>query len=378
MAKSVTLPVENGQIRQTVNSFLQDLLDKNVVEAVLVPVKHPAKNDIVQTLITNPEYLEQADVFAPVLPVVSARIVSAMTRITPVNRKTAVVMRPCEMRALIELVKLRQAQLDDLLLIGIDCPGAYSIEDFEQFAAGNTSDDFVKASSSRSAEEEARLRAGCRICACPVPMTADLVIGCTGIDAGKELLLQADTGRGEQVLEELGLAVEDDSSLAQKRQAAVDKTIADMEEKRKEFFEQTHEEVGGVDNIAALFAPCINCHNCQEVCPVCYCRECFFDSPTFELEAEKYMGLAQKKGSIRMPTDTLLFHLTRMNHMGASCIGCGACEEACPSDIPLLKIFQLIGDKVQRLFEYTPGRSLEDELPPTACKEDELQWIGEK
>ncbi len=378
MAKSVTLPVENGQIRKAVNTLLQDLLNKNVVEAVMVPMKHPAENDIVQTLVTNPEYLEQADVFAPVLPVISARIVSAMTRITPVNKKTAVVMRPCEMRALIELVKLRQAQLDNLLLIGIDCPGAYPVEDYEQFAAENTSDDFVKAAAQRSTEEEAKLRAGCRICAYPVPLTADLVIGLVGLDAGKELLLQADTERGAQVLEELGLTAEDDSSLAQKRQAAVDKTLADMEEKRKKFFEQTGEEVGGVDNIAALFAPCIGCHNCREVCPVCYCRECFFDSPTFELEAEKYMGLAEKKGAIRMPTDTLLFHLTRMTHMGASCVGCGACEEACPSDIPLLKMFQLIGDKVQKLFEYTPGRSLDDELPPTAYKEEELQWIGVK
>ena len=64
--------------------------------------------------------------------------------------------------------------------------------------------------------------------------------------------------------------------------------------------------------------------------------------------------------------------------MGASCVGCGACEEACPSSIPLLKIFQLIGDSVQKLFDYVPGRSLEDELPPVAFREDELEWIGEK
>jgi hypothetical protein len=44
----------------------------------------------------------------------------------------------------------------------------------------------------------------------------------------------------------------------------------------------------------------------------------------------------------------------------------------------LLKIFQLTGDKVQKLFDYIPGRSLEDELPPTVFKEDELKWIGEK
>jgi formate dehydrogenase subunit beta len=64
--------------------------------------------------------------------------------------------------------------------------------------------------------------------------------------------------------------------------------------------------------------------------------------------------------------------------MASSCIGCGACEEVCPNGIPLLKIFQLVGTNVQKLFDYIPGRSLEDELPPTAFKEDELTWIGEK
>lgn len=376
MAKSVTLPLKDGQIRKTVNSFLQDLLSKEVVEAILVPVAHPAGNNVMQSLVTDPEYIEQADVFAPVLPVISARIISAMTRLSPVSKKTAVVIRPCEMRALIELVKLKQASLDNLLLIGIDCPGAYSVEDYQQFAAESTSDDFVKAFPQR--QEDPKLRAGCQICQYPAPLTADLIIGIFGVDPDKGLLLQADTEKGEQVLEELGLTVETDNETAKQRQAAVEKLLAQMKETREKFFEQTKQEVGGVDNLSSVFAPCIECHNCRTVCPVCYCRECFFDSPTFELEADKYLGLAEKRGAMRMPTDTLLFHLGRMTHMGASCIGCGACEEACPSDIPLLKIFQLIGDNVQRLFDYTPGRSLEDELPPTTYREDELQWIGEK
>jgi len=280
------------------------------------------------------------------------------------------------MRALIELVKLKQASLDNLLLIGIDCPGAYSIEDYQQFATESTSDDFVKAFPQR--QEDPKLRAGCQICQYPAPLTADLIIGIFGVDPEKGLLLQADTEKGEQVLEELGLTVETDNETAKQRQAAVEKLLAQMKETREKFFEQTKQEVGGVENLSTVFAPCIECHNCRTVCPVCYCRECFFDSPTFELEADKYLGLAEKRGAVRMPTDTLLFHLGRMTHMGASCIGCGACEEACPSDIPLLKIFQLIGDNVQRLFDYTPGRSLEDELPPTTYREDELQWIGEK
>ncbi len=166
--------------------------------------------------------------------------------------------------------------------------------------------------------------------------------------------------------------------MAQKRNAAVEQLRTPIKEKREKFFERTKEEIGGLENLSTVFSPCIKCHNCRTVCPVCYCRECFFDSPTFDLEADRYLGMAEKKGAVRMPTNTLLFHLTRMTHMGTSCVGCGCCEEACPNGIPLLKIFQLTGDRVQKLFDYIPGRSLEDELPLAAFREDELQWIGEK
>jgi len=94
------------------------------------------------------------------------------------------------------------------------------------------------------------------------------------------------------------------------------------------------------------------------------------------MEAEKYLGWAEKRGTIRMPTDTLLFHLTRMNHMAISCVGCGMCQEACPNDIPVSNIFRLVGSRVQKIFDYVPGRSLEEELPLATFKEDELQEVG--
>ena len=375
MARSATLTVSDGQLRAGINGLLKDLLGKGVVDAILVPLAHPSGNNVVQSLVTNPDYLDRADVLAPVMPVNAARILQAMTRLTPANVKTAVVMRPCELRALVELVKLKQAQLDNLYLIGIDCPGAYSVSDYSESAAGKTSDEFAGAA--WNGREDPKLRAGCQVCEYPVPLMTDLTIGMVGLDLNQGLLLVAGSEKGEELLEGLELAAGDAGAVA-KRETAVSQLLQKMKEIRQKFFEDTRAEIGGVEKLSEVFGKCIRCYNCRAVCPVCYCRECFFDSPTFELEAEKYLGVAEKRGAMRMPADTLLFHLTRMTHMAASCVGCGACEEACPNGIPLLKIFQLTGDNVQKLFEYTPGRSLEDDLPPTAFKEDELEWIGEK
>jgi len=67
-----------------------------------------------------------------------------------------------------------------------------------------------------------------------------------------------------------------------------------------------------------------------------------------------------------------------MNHMAVCCVGCGLCEQACPSNIALLKIFKMVGHQVQGMFKYVPGRSLEEEIPLGVFKEDELEKVGEE
>jgi formate dehydrogenase subunit beta len=376
MTKSATLEVKDVKIRQAINGFLKELFAKKVVEAMLVPLAHPAGTNVVQALISDPANLDKADVYAPVMPVNSAKILQAMTRLTPSDRKTAVVIRPCEMRAAVELMKLKQIQPENLIFIGVDCPGAYSVANYPKFVSEKkTSDDFVKAGFKWA--DDSMLRAGCQICEYPYPLTADITIGMIGLEPGK-VILQANTAQGEEIFKTLGLKIDEDSADAKKRQEALSKFTTDVKDRRKKFFAKTKEEIGGIEKLTKVFSSCIKCQNCRQACPICYCRECVFISPTFELEADKYLRQADKKGGIRMPADTLLFHLTRMNHMGNSCVGCGACEEACPNDIPLLKLFQLIGSEAQELFGYVPGRNAEEPLPASTFREKEFESIGEK
>jgi formate dehydrogenase subunit beta len=116
----------------------------------------------------------------------------------------------------------------------------------------------------------------------------------------------------------------------------------------------------------------------MKVCPICYCKECLFDSSVFNLEANKYIGKAEKKGLFKMPNDSLLFHTTRMNHMVVSCVGCGLCQQACPSDIPLMEIIIPISENAQKKLEYLPGSNIEEKVPMVIYKEDEYQEVGEK
>jgi formate dehydrogenase subunit beta len=131
-------------------------------------------------------------------------------------------------------------------------------------------------------------------------------------------------------------------------------------------------DIGGLQ---AMLSTCIRCHNCMVNCPICYCKECIFRTPIFDHESEKYLQWAARKGAIHLPTDTLLFHITRLNHMVTSCVGCGMCDSACPNNLPIATMFRAVGQEVQALFDYEPGRSLDEPPPVATFREDELEGV---
>ncbi len=153
---------------------------------------------------------------------------------------------------------------------------------------------------------------------------------------------------------------------SQKRKDAVEK----LKEAKKKLAEQ--DQVDFLETISSL---CINCRNCREVCPICYCKQCVFDGDVFKYPLEKYLTWSGKKGVLPMPADKLLFHLTRMSHVATSCVACGQCEAACPNGIPLGRIYQKISAAAQEALGYEAGRSLDEELPLTTFREDELSVV---
>lgn len=372
MAKAAKIEVKEGGLETAIRAFLKDLLEKKVVEACLVPQKLPSGDSVVQGLVADPNKLDVADPLAPVMQVNSAKVVSDITKVTPTDRPIAITLRPCELRALIELVKLKQASLENLTTIGIDCFGTYSVVDYQKkFSSGGMSTQEFMKSALKNPED---LRPLCQACEYFSPENADLAIGLFGLDQDSEFLILAQTEKGEETFDKLGLKEGADPTT---REKAISELTTQRLKKTEEMFEELR-KTSGFENLLATLAPCIGCHNCMTVCPVCYCRECFFESPTFEVDHTRYLTWAERKGSLRMPADTVLFHLGRMNHMATSCVACGMCEQACPSDIPVGKMFKYVGAEVQKIFNYVPGRNLEEELPLTTYREEELQKVGEE
>ena len=122
--KTAKIDVKDRRSLGTLRDFLRSILQLEDISAILVPQHLPMKNVVMPTLVTDPNHLNGVDPLAPVFPMNAAKIVSRLTR-KPMGAKVAVVLRPCEIRAFVELVKLKQGRTDEVVLIGIDCLGAF-------------------------------------------------------------------------------------------------------------------------------------------------------------------------------------------------------------------------------------------------------------
>lgn len=361
----MTIAIKDGDIIKTFNQFFQNLLEKKIVDALLVPQEVSSGRSIVQTLVKDPSQIRRANPVAPVLLVNGAKLISTLTARDP-GQKIGVVLRSCEIRALIELVKFKQASLDPLVIIGVDCLGTFEPMDYQRIIEenkGSILEDFI---SGTLFTRGYRLRKACKICEHPVPEGARLTLGLIGMDTKRELFLQAP----DEITNELGI---ENNKIPEGRDKTVSKLISERSKRKEEVLRELRERFSGVSNLLSEFAICKRCYNCRLECPICYCRECLFLTPVFEHKPNQYLRWAERKGAIRLPYETLLYHLTRLNHMVTSCIGCGQCSSACPNDLPVFELFRLIGIEVQKAFEYIPGDDVKEKPPVATFREEELE-----
>jgi formate dehydrogenase subunit beta len=361
---------KESALNESLAGLFKDMLEKGVVDAVLVPSHQPVKG-IMQTLITDSAKLDSADPFAPIVPINSAKLVSSLTNV-PSGRPVAVVMRSCEVRALLELIKLKQASVEDLVLIGIDCLGRYENTDYQKLEQeGVTTQSFLKAVLNGKGTEISKgidVAPACKICEYPVPDNVDIrlcVIG-SGPD---EVYVEWVSEKGQAVRDKLGIEAGDCPS---GRDEAVEKIKSERTAERDRVFTELYEQVNTFEKLQAHLAGCINCYNCRVACPVCYCKECVFVTDTFRHPGDQYMSWGDNRGAVKMPAETLLYHMTRMTHMSTLCVGCGQCTSACPNDIPLAELFGSVANRTQTRFDYHPGRSLDEPQPLAVFYDDEF------
>ena len=369
---SKVLRVDDTGPEEGVRKLLRFLLENNKAKGVVTLKKTNGGEGICYSLIVDPAELEDAIPLHPVMPANAGKLLSYLTLHGPMPEPLALVAKTCELRALVELVKRRQTSLDNVILISQTCPGAYPLELIAEGGLSDKLHEYWKGAG--SGELIPDTRPACKNCVDFVPNGADLIVSLIAKTNGKDQCrIFLNTEKGEALVEGM------DGNIEEKELAGeeLDLLRAKRQEERARSFEELGADEFGITGLIEYFGRCIGCHACGNVCPICYCQLCFFDSSSNETHPYSIAQELDRKGATRLPSGTIFYHLGRLAHMSISCVGCGLCTDVCPAGISVSSIFSRVGESVQKAFEYTPGLDAEEPVPVSKYEADELAEIGE-
>jgi len=360
----------NKNIEQGILEFLKLLLKNGKVKGVFTLKKINDEGSIAYSLITEPEELNNAVPFYPLMPVNAGKLLSRFTLKGSTKEPVVAVVKPCELRGFVELIKREQGSLENLFIISSTCGGVYPTN---MAVDGTIEKNLSKYwDAVKKAEIPAEMRPACKGCVEFIPYTADITVDLIGKkDIDKQFTMLLNTKKGEELAEVIkGEFLEKDLD-----KETLDKFRDKRKAEEKKLFEKIDSEMKGISGLVDIFGKCIGCHGCMRVCPICYCKLCEFESPDSEYSPSSYESEVKKRGGVRVPQGVLYYQLGRLTHVGISCVGCGACDDVCPVDIPLATIFKKVGESVQKMFNYMPGKDVDEPLPLVTFEKEEFSEV---
>lgn len=231
------------------------------------------------------------------------------------KRKIGLVVKGCDSRAIVQIIQENGMKREEVVLLGIPCPGVIDQKEIEKRFPNQSeiteineiNDEYVFTVEGKEHKipKQELLAEVCKTCEYPNPVLYDVMIG-EEVEVNPKAEYE-----GIKELEEVPL------------------------ENRWEYWEEQ-------------FQRCIRCYACREACPLCYCSTCMVDL----LEPQWI------RRSVNISENTA-WNIMRAFHLAGRCISCGACESACPMDIPLMELNKKLGKEVKEMFEYTPGLDID-------------------
>jgi formate dehydrogenase (coenzyme F420) beta subunit len=358
---------------EALRAFLAFLLQSGKAGAVLSLDRMGEDNALIYSLITEVEELDSAVPLLPMMPSNAGKLLAELTELSPSPEPIAAVLKPCELRALVELRKLNQAHLENLLLISFTCGGVLPLAMRDNGGVDEKMPQFRDALA--KGEIADGIRPTCRACEHPVPSGADLTVVLVGepVDDGTCTFL-INSERGGEALE----GFEGERTEVKPDSDALEALQTRRTNEARDLCAASETAAPGLDGLISIFGRCLSCRGCSTVCPICYCELCYFSSSVEEPNPSKWEAQLRHRRAVRVPPGTVRFHIGRMMHMAVSCVGCGMCSDVCPVGIPVATLFSMVGRSAGDVFSYVAGRDLEEDLPLTKFEVDELTHIGQE
>jgi formate dehydrogenase subunit beta len=341
----------------TLRDLVKQIWSDTALEGMIVTINVGEDENMLPRYITDVGLMDEINPFKPLMKINIAKLIPGILSQNP-GVRLGVILRPCEMRALIEMSKHTPIRLENLITISVDCLGTLVADEYhwrlERLEKSHTSDRDNQSKPEMDLAEEAltfarqggiipyRYRSACQVCDSPEAEHAHINIHILGLPARQQMLLSInDTSLADLLsLDKLAIGLADEDLIAQHS-----RIVAKMIERHARTLERVNQSLGStlptdVDAIIRQLEGCGECQACMDVCPIC---------------------------SVDRPYQNMDGHYDRASvmHWLVSCAGCGMCEQSCPSQLPTAAIFTHIRQQLAQEWEYVPGRSLDEPLPLT-------------
>jgi len=353
-----------------VTGLLKFALEKKMVDAVFAVKRGQDIYDAVPTLITDPKELNQTAGSLHCGTLLLSKLIKKYLGGAS-NMKIAMPVKGCDMMGILELAKRDKINLDNILMIGVNCGGTVSPITAREMIADKFGVDpdtvtkeeidkgqFIieyagghKGISIDELEDEGYgRRSNCRRCKVKVPRQADLACGNWGVigeKAGKATFVEVCSDKGAKLLDEATKAGVIKTEAANPKGIEIRKKVEGaMFKLGDKWRRRDFADLSPVlwDTINKETSRCIKCYSCIENCPVCFPNE----------DGLPAKSLMVKDGEVPPKP---MFHMRRFAHISDSCINCGQCEELCPMDIPLALFSHAIRAEADNTFEPKLGES---------------------
>ncbi len=365
-----------------VTSLLKFALEKKMVDGVFGVTRGQDIYDAVPVFITDPKEVDKTAGSLNCGTLLMSKLVKKYLDGAK-DMKIAMTVKGCDMMAMYELAKRQQINLDNVIMIGVNCGGTVSpvtarkmiTEKFgvdpdtvhkEEIDKGQFIIEYEgghKGISIDELEEQGYgRRSNCRRCKLKVPRQADLACGNWGVigdKAGKATFVEVCSDKGAALLDaavKAGvLKTEAPNPKGLEIRGKVENAMYKLSDKwRAKYFAGLGEGRERLKKIVKETSRCIKCYSCIEACPICYCVECSTKKPYLVTPGQ-------------VPPN-FMFHLIRYAHIADSCINCGQCEELCAMDIPNALFMHAQQVELEKMFGHVPGVDMS--LPLLALVEE--------